>query len=506
MAVFEQKKCSKVTLDDTTTLTCSIENAQNVKDHIEYIIRVQRGPVPENSWTIQKRYSDFVKLDEELKFANLEFQLPPKKVFGNKEREFIAERQHGLQNFMNQLLSSLFLSSSIIVKRFFDPEGYSANLRESALQHVSMVFRSEPNWEVVETLPEIGWRLRKHYIQVKPIAQPKRRQFLTWNEYGPAKFMPDKETAALFKVFPAIQHPNIYPIAFATANENGALIIRDFFEKGTLRDYICGCKPKGHFLKKYGKVKTYTVMKMNEVKIIGRQILDTIKFLQDKGLPYCHLHAGNVILDSSLGQCKLLDVENWLIGLPSLYRPYFSQFRKIHTTDLIDVYCFGQLLYEMVFGKQLDSPICDMFPSDCPAQIRSVLESILTTEACKKGLPSISDLLLHPLFSDVVLPPSEKPSLKIPSKLKEAIRLAREKMEQHLQAEQKLISQYRRLSKATAFHMSEEEKKKRRKSKKKALENGGQEVTSPTSPMSPAESSPAPPAAPAMPTSPAGPP
>lgn len=34
MAVFEQKKCSKVTLDDTTTLTCSIENAQNVKDHI----------------------------------------------------------------------------------------------------------------------------------------------------------------------------------------------------------------------------------------------------------------------------------------------------------------------------------------------------------------------------------------------------------------------------------------------------------------------------------------
>lgn len=63
----------------------------------EYIIRVQRGPVPENSWTIQKRYSDFVKLDEELKFASLEFQLPPKKVFGNKEREFIAERQHGLQ-------------------------------------------------------------------------------------------------------------------------------------------------------------------------------------------------------------------------------------------------------------------------------------------------------------------------------------------------------------------------------------------------------------------------
>ena len=63
----------------------------------EYEIRVQRGPVPENSWTVTKRYSDFVALDTALKMSAIELPLPPKKVFGNMEREFIAERQTGLQ-------------------------------------------------------------------------------------------------------------------------------------------------------------------------------------------------------------------------------------------------------------------------------------------------------------------------------------------------------------------------------------------------------------------------
>ena len=58
---------------------------------------MQRGPVPENSWNVTKRYSDFVTLDTSLKLAGIELPLPPKKVFGNMDREFIAERQTGLQ-------------------------------------------------------------------------------------------------------------------------------------------------------------------------------------------------------------------------------------------------------------------------------------------------------------------------------------------------------------------------------------------------------------------------
>lgn len=31
--------------------------------------------------------------------------------------------------------------------------------------------------------------------------------------------------------------------------------------------------------------------------------------------------------------CRLLDLENSLLGLPSFYRPYFTQFRKINVSD-----------------------------------------------------------------------------------------------------------------------------------------------------------------------------
>lgn len=34
------------------------------------------------------------------------------------------------------------------------------------------------------------------------------------------------------------QHPNIYRVTFATANESSALLIRMFNEKGTLKDLI----------------------------------------------------------------------------------------------------------------------------------------------------------------------------------------------------------------------------------------------------------------------------
>ena len=73
---------------------------------------------------INRRYSDFVTLHEGLKICGLELGLPPKKVFGNMEREFIAERQQALQAYLNRILSHQLLSSSFLVKRFLDPTRY----------------------------------------------------------------------------------------------------------------------------------------------------------------------------------------------------------------------------------------------------------------------------------------------------------------------------------------------------------------------------------------------
>lgn len=51
------------------------------------------------------------------------------------------------------------------------------------------------------------------------------------------------------------------------------------------------------------------------------------------------------------------------------------------------------------------------------------------------------NFFMNSFFAGVVLPPSDKPVLKIPSKLKEAIKSAKEQMEKRLKEEQKIVSQ-----------------------------------------------------------------
>ena len=45
-----------------------------------------------------------------------------------------------------------------------------------------------------------------------------------------------------------------------------------------------------------------------------------------------HLHAGNIVVEEN--RVKLLDVENWLLGLPSYYRCYFTQLKKVNVSAI----------------------------------------------------------------------------------------------------------------------------------------------------------------------------
>ncbi len=46
-----------------------------------------------------------------------------------------------------------------------------------------------------------------------------------------------------------------------------------------------------------------------------------------------HLHAGNIIVEDN--RIKLLDLENWLLGLPSYYRCYITQLKKINVSTAL---------------------------------------------------------------------------------------------------------------------------------------------------------------------------
>lgn len=462
------KAKSRGVINDTTPLMCTIEGIAK-KEHVDYIMKVQRGISPDDSWQVAHRYSEFVSLQSSLEVSGIELPLPPKKVFGNMDTAFIAERQQGLQHYINFILAHPMLARHISVKRFLDPANYSCDFQEKGTQNVAMFLRSVLNWEIVEPLPDIGWRVRKQFFLIKPTDPAKKdvRNILTWTAYGPDFGLDEKDVEATLKLLTSLQHPYIYPPSFTSCNSEGVITVRNFLPNGTLRDCLCKANPKLNQLKKYGNPKTKAVLHEQNIQLFGRQILEALKFLHDKGIPYGHLHSGNIVLDGNV--CRLLEVESGLLGVPSIHRHRYVPFKKIQEKETEDVYCFGHVLYEMLCGEPLRTSTLKDVPPNCSSQLRTVLLSILSDEACNKsGLPVVADLLANPFFTAIDLPTTEsKPQLKIPSKLKEAIKAAKERAEIKLKEDQKLLRQFRRASKAHAHHMSEEEKKKRKKSAKK---------------------------------------
>lgn len=83
-----------------------------------------------------------------------------------------------------------------------------------------------------------------------------------------------------------LQHPFIHPIELGVCTDIGGLTVRKCSKNGSLRDLLCNSKPKLSFLKKYGNPKGHKTLGTELIALYGRQILEALKFLHEKGLPY----------------------------------------------------------------------------------------------------------------------------------------------------------------------------------------------------------------------------
>lgn len=245
--------------------------------------------------------------------------------------EFIAERQLALQEYINTVLMNPILASSLPAKKFVDPESYNQSFLEIAIQNASLCLRTEGIHVLGQSHGAIGWRLRKHYFKVglksgqqKTSATASTTKFLvksgsqsskgssatngccdvngsnpstvansvdnelilSWTEYGPDKYIDDREIHNVFKCLASIQHPYIVPIEFVGTSDSGAMIIRRFHGRGTLKDVLCGSAPKNAFLSKYGNPKGRAPLPIKDVALYGRQILEALRFLHAKGMPF----------------------------------------------------------------------------------------------------------------------------------------------------------------------------------------------------------------------------
>ncbi|XP_011207308.2 PX domain-containing protein kinase-like protein isoform X1 [Bactrocera dorsalis] len=515
MAIFERPFGYRHKLDDTQAIICVIETAQEVNGHTEYLLRLQRGANKENCWKILRRYNDFAELHKCLCISGIDLPMPGKRLFGNMRPDFIAERRQALQVYINTVLMNPILASSLPAKRFVDPDSYSQSFHDQAVQNAMLCLRSEGIWTLGTTLGPIGWRLRKHYFKVSPKPPEKTgnkllvksgsqthqgKHFassssngggggsssgsidggsldpselvLEWIEYGPDKYIDEKEMGGILKSLLGLQHPHIEPIVYAAHNENGCIAVRRFYKQGTLKDILCMATPKNPFLSKYGNPKGRTALTMKQVAIYGRQILEALIFIHSKGYPYGHLHAGNIVI---VDDCvKLLDIENYVLGVPAFYRPFFVQHSKIHSVEAIDVYSFGHVLFEMAMGYPLQESVVRQI-NECPESLKNLLESILSKEAVRAGLPSLQQLISHHFFAQHASSAaggfsccnedSRRTHFKLSLNAKEFLKQAALKAELRLREEQKSVKNQKRIVRVQEMMSSEEEK---RKSKQRA--------------------------------------
>lgn len=110
---------------------------------------------------------------------------------------------------------------------------------------------------------------------------------LAWSEYGPDKYIEEKEIHSILKALTTVQHPFIMPIEYVASNDSGALAVRNFYAKGSLKDLLYGTSPKNLFMQKYGNPtgRGRGPMSIKDIAIYGRQILEALQFLHSKGLP-----------------------------------------------------------------------------------------------------------------------------------------------------------------------------------------------------------------------------
>jgi PX domain-containing protein kinase-like protein len=162
---------------------------------------------------------------------------------------------------VSSLLATFYIDFEKVTIDFF----IVAVFTDLALQYAAMCLRTEGMFAIGTSLGPIGWRVRKQYFKVtekaahrhavekaqqkrtlsksgstsksdsveneagshpKDHSGGKEEFILSWSEYGPDKYIEEKEIHNVFKNLSSIQHPYIQNIECLAANDNGALVIR----------------------------------------------------------------------------------------------------------------------------------------------------------------------------------------------------------------------------------------------------------------------------------------
>ena len=107
-----------------------------------------------------------------------------------------------------------------------------------------------------------------------------------------------------------------------------------------------------------------------------------------------HIHPGNVVIQD--GNAKLVDIENSLIGQPSIYRHHLWEIRKIYVRGLGAVIFEGGMWYDL----------CNSVNSSSLYIISRIYTQAVDTGAYIRGVPILYGCILSQLSTMYAIPKS----------------------------------------------------------------------------------------------------
>nr|CAD7429994.1 unnamed protein product [Timema monikensis] len=310
--------------------------------------------------------------------------------------------------------------------------------RERAQNACLHYLRACPRYAFIHQLNDIGSRVDKHWFVVRDTSI-KTERLLTLVPRGPncpIQCNPSTRDTIL-NLFLALQHPYIYPVLDLdfrdVATQTYVILVLPFNNKGSLKDLIYKSPEELLFMYRgltaatRGAVVPHLThanaccfqskwqddwgqkysqrsagLPLSQVQRLGRQVLEALLFLKDRGFPPCsHLHSGNIILQN--GVARITGLENTLLGFTSRIHPViWSRAREEPLS--VDAICFGHVLFEMCAGYELCAP--EPSPShlqDLRAypQVVEVLDYIFQNP--NHRCPSIEELLVCDFFRNIDL-------------------------------------------------------------------------------------------------------
>ncbi|XP_058824229.1 uncharacterized protein LOC131684952 isoform X2 [Topomyia yanbarensis] len=265
-------------------------------------------------------------------------------------------------------------------------------------------------YESIAHLDDIGSRPNKHWFLLNDCTVrtdrlmtllPLPPDCIALDELPPSEC----PQGVLMELLGSLQHPYINPVLdlgfFPTDTNQYVCLVMPFNQRGSLKDLIYKSQWNEPWNRKY--TRKSTCLPLSQVQRLGRQILEALLFLKERGIPsHGHLHSGNVILQN--GVARLSGLENGLLGLNSRVNAVVWA----HTSpdiDNIDVICFGHLLFEMCAGYELSSPQptpghyqldLERYP-----QVVDVLQMIF--ESPDGRYPTVEELVLCDIFRNIDL-------------------------------------------------------------------------------------------------------